>query len=184
MQGDIFGYDEAIQTLGVNYHGTANVTKALLEFLKAGAKTTSAESGARIVNICSVAGKLSQVSPELQAKFNSPSISEDEITDLTKQFLESIKNNTLEENGWPRSMYGISKLAETAYTLMLARQLASENIVVNAVCPGYCNTSMTSHKGPRPPAKGAETPVWLATREGNVSELTGGFYRDKELMEW
>ncbi len=60
-----------------------------------------------------------------------------------------------------RSMYGISKVAEIAYTFMLAR--AEPGITVSAMCPGYCATNMSSHKGPRTAAKGAETATLLAT---------------------
>lgn len=76
------------------------------------------------------------------------------------------------------------QLGEIAYTYTLARDMLPFGIVVNACCPGYCSTRMSSHKGPRPAAKGAETPVWLATREGKAVDLTGGFYQDMELLAW
>jgi hypothetical protein len=42
---------------------------------------------------------------------------------------------------------------------------------------------MSSHKGPRTPEKGAETPVWLALLPED-SKLHGGFFRDLEAIEW
>ena len=59
-------------------------------------------------------------------------------------------------------MYGVSKLCETAYTRILAEQLKSKGATVNACCPGYVNTDMTSHRGVKTLAQGADTPVFLA----------------------
>lgn len=59
-------------------------------------------------------------------------------------------------------MYGVSKLCETAYTRVLAEQLNSKGVMVNACCPGYVNTDMTSHRGVKTLAQGADTPVFLA----------------------
>ena len=42
------------------------------------------------------------------------------------------------QEGWPSSMYGMSKLAEAAYTRVLARELEPRHIMVNALCPGGC----------------------------------------------
>lgn len=43
-KGDVFGADECAHTLGVNFHGTAAVTEALLPLIP---------EGGRIINICS-----------------------------------------------------------------------------------------------------------------------------------
>lgn len=59
-------------------------------------------------------------------------------------------------------MYGVSKLFETSYTRILAEQLESAGVMVNACCPGYVDTDMTSHKGVKTLEEGADTPVWLA----------------------
>lgn len=68
----------------------------------------------------------------------------------------------LKGSGWPQSMYGVSKLCETAYTRVLAEELQPNGVTVNACCPGYVNTDMTSHRGVKTLAEGADTPVWLA----------------------
>ena len=44
-------------------------------------------------------------------------------------------------------MYGVSKLCEATYTRILARQLQGRHIHVNACCPGYCATEMSSWRG-------------------------------------
>ena len=138
----------------------------------------------RIINVCSQAGKLSQVSVPLQTQFQNPNLTVNDIDTLMNEFITSISDKSYATKGWSNSMYGISKLAEIAYTNILARDLQKENIIVNAVCPGYCATNMSSYKGHKSPAEGADTPVWVATRHGSVNDLTGGFYYERQLIGW
>ncbi len=53
------------------------------------------------------------------------------------------------EKGFPKSAYGMSKLGLNLYTKILSKRqdVLSNNIQVYALCPGYVNTDMTSHKG-------------------------------------
>lgn len=169
--------------MAVNFYGTARVTEALLPQLRAAAAADPA-GGARIVNVCSQAGRLSQVSAALQARFQDASATKESVAELVEAFIASIADGSYGDKGFPRSMYGVSKLAEIALTYVHSRQLLPHGIAVNAVCPGYCATEMSSYKGPRTPAKGAETPAWLALRDGKPSDLTGGFWYDGHLIAW
>lgn len=149
--GNVFGPDEARTTLGVNYHGTVAITEALKELVP---------PGGRIINICSVAGKLSIIrSPELRARFEQAS-SIKELDALAEKFVADVKAGRHSQEGWPASMYGVSKLLESMYTRVLAQQLPK--VMVNAVHPGYCSTNMSSYRGPQPASDGADTPLWLA----------------------
>lgn len=79
--------------------------------------------------------------------------------------------------------YRVSKAALNALTRVLAAELASSGILVNAASPGWCRTAMGGPNAPRTPAEGAATPVWLATLpEGDTR--TGGLYYDRELLPW
>jgi carbonyl reductase 1 len=180
FKGDVFGPSEAKVTFETNFHGTVRMTDAMLPFLK----NSKSPELPRIVNVCSMAGRLSQVSPELQVQFQDPKATPESIGALLDSFVAGIADGSYAAKGWPKSMYGVSKLAEIAYTYVLVRDLKADNIVVNACCPGYCSTSMSSFKGHRPPEQGAETPVWLATRPGKIADITGGFYQDKALLAW
>lgn len=44
-------------------------------------------------------------------------------------------------------MYGVSKLCEATYTRLLAKELQARRIDVNACCPGYVATDMSSWRG-------------------------------------
>jgi len=83
-------------------------------------------------------------------------------------------------SGFPA--YRMSKTALNALTRITAAELASTNIKVNAVCPGWVRTEMGGAQAERPVEVGAETPVWLATLPEDGP--TGGFFRDKRLIPW
>ena len=76
--------------------------------------------------------------------------------------------------------YNVSKVALNALTVMLANELRHENMLVNAVCPGWTNTDMG--KGGRLASEGAASVVWAVTLPDDW--LTGGFYRDSEPLLW
>lgn len=59
--------------------------------------------------------------------------------------------------------YVPSKTALTAVTMMYARDLADEKILVNAVCPGFIATDLNNHHGTGTPAEGARSAVAMAT---------------------
>jgi NAD(P)-dependent dehydrogenase (short-subunit alcohol dehydrogenase family) len=59
--------------------------------------------------------------------------------------------------------YVPSKTALTAVTMMYARDLVSENVLVNAVCPGFVATDLNGHRGLSTPSEGARSAVTMAT---------------------
>jgi NAD(P)-dependent dehydrogenase (short-subunit alcohol dehydrogenase family) len=80
-------------------------------------------------------------------------------------------------------VYGITKLALNGLTVKLARQLNSEGIRVNSVCPGWVATFPgTAEWGARPVTEGAKGIVWAATLPKDGA--TGGFFRDGEPLGW
>lgn len=68
------------------------------------------------------------------------------------QFIKDTADGVHESNGWPSTAYGVSKIGVSVMSFILQRELdqqGKEDIVVNACCPGYVDTDMTSHKGPK-----------------------------------
>lgn len=59
--------------------------------------------------------------------------------------------------------YVPSKTALTALTMMYARDLHPEGILVNAVCPGFIATDLNNHNGTGTPEDGARQAVTMAT---------------------
>ena len=78
-------------------------------------------------------------------------------------------------------MYGVTKAALNALTVRLVQELPSA-VKVNAMCPGWVRTRMGGEGATRSPDEGADTAVWLATLPDDGP--TGGFFRDREPIEW
>ena len=85
------------------------------------------------------------------------------------------------ERGWGNSNYGFSKLSVIAMTKVWAREESKNGIAVNCCCPGYCDTGMTSHKGPRSTTEGAKNAVIPATMENPPA---GEFFSDYKISAW
>ena len=83
--------------------------------------------------------------------------------------------------GWSPA-YCVSKTLLNAIAKQLAYELKGKNISVNAVCPGWVRTDMGGQGATRSVEKGAETPVWLASEA--PQQLTGLFFRDKNVISW
>ena len=76
--------------------------------------------------------------------------------------------------------YNISKVALNALTIMLAQELRSDGVLVNAICPGWTATDMGG--GGRPIPEGAKSIVWAVTLPDDGE--TGGFFRDGKQLNW
>jgi NAD(P)-dependent dehydrogenase (short-subunit alcohol dehydrogenase family) len=77
--------------------------------------------------------------------------------------------------------YSVTKAGLNALTRVLAAELRSEGILVNAICPGWTATDMGGPGG-RPVAQGAASVVWaVALPDGGPS---GGFFRDGRPLPW
>jgi NAD(P)-dependent dehydrogenase (short-subunit alcohol dehydrogenase family) len=80
-----------------------------------------------------------------------------------------------------RSRAAPSKAALNALTRMLAADLRRDDILVNAVCPGWVATDMGGPGG-RPVSDGAASVVWAAVLP--YDGPTGGFFRDGRPIRW
>lgn len=162
-------------TLNINFRGTLDFTQQLLPLLRKG-------RDARIVNVASMAGRLSQLtSSQLIDQFTSPHLTKEGLVNLINQFESDVHSGCHASKGWSNSNYGMSKLAVIALTKVLAREELGNGIKVNCCCPGYCDTDMTSHRGTRSPMDGARNAVLPAIMEDCP---TGEFFRDLQVARW
>lgn len=169
-------------TLDVNFRGTVDFTEEMLPLLrKAGRHPDNDITGARIVNVASMAGGLDQLGPHWQDLFTDPALTFPQLYDLVNQFETDVQAGVHLQNGWSNSNYGMSKLAVVAATKLWAREEASNNIRVNCVCPGYCATDMSSGRGTQSPEEGARNVVLPALME---DAPTGEFFANLQIREW
>jgi carbonyl reductase 1 len=166
---------QAEVTITTNYYGTKLVTKYLEPLIK---------EGGRIVNVCSQAGIMSGsgYSDTIIAIFRRPDYTEADIDRFVENYKRFAHEETRREHGYPESAYRVSKAAEIAYSQLLARQLNSRNIIVNACCPGYVDTDMTgTHKGHLTIAEGSDTPIYLAV---DPDVPSGEFVYKRKAKQW
>ena len=88
----------------------------------------------------------------------------------------------LSEMGSGFEAYRVSKTAVNALTKSLAADLASTNIHVNSVCPGWVKTDMGGKNADRELAAGVASILWAALIPD--SGPTGGFFRDGKSLSW
>ena len=82
--------------------------------------------------------------------------------------------------------YRISKAGVNALVRNLAHETGhgSRGFLIDAICPNHSRTDMGGPDAPRSAAEGAETAIWLATREFNPGDQTGLFWEDREVIPW
>lgn len=89
---------------------------------------------------------------------------------------------SLEKMGGLTVAYRSSKAALNAITRVLAAELKHDDILVNAMCPGWVKTGLGGEDAPRTPDEAADTAIWLATLPAGGP--TGGFFQDRKPLPW
>ncbi|KAL8055671.1 hypothetical protein ABFX02_04G070600 [Erythranthe guttata] len=151
-------YDKAKECIDTNYYGVKNVTEALLPLLN------NSTLGARIVNVSSLRSELSRIPNEKTRKVlgDIETLTEEKIDGILQKFLEDLRDDALEANGWQKMLpaYSISKATLNAYTRVLAKKYPQ--MCVNCVHPGYVDTDINWHTGTLTVTEGAQGSVMLA----------------------
>ena len=168
FKGSIFGADEAQITFDTNLFGTVAITRAVLPLVK---------DGGRIITVSSRAGSRSIVPSERLRQRISGIRTEGEAFEMANEFVSLIRSGQHKEQGYPSSMYGMSKLLLSSHCQVLASELNERGVSVSACCPGWCQTDMSSGSGNKTAAQGADTPTWLALRDDEFA--SGRFWAER-----
>ncbi|KAG2677342.1 hypothetical protein I3843_12G094900 [Carya illinoinensis] len=160
-------YELSTECLQTNYYGVKLVCKELIPLLQL-------SNSARIVNISSILGQLRFISNENAKKElgDVDELTEEKVDKVVEGFLEDVKENLIEVNGWPTNYFAyiVSKAALNAYARVLAKNYP--NIVINSVSPGHIKTDLNGNTGHLSVEEGAKGPVMLALMpEGGPSGL-------------
>jgi len=170
-------YEMAKECLETNYYGAKRMIEAFIPLLQL-------SNSPRIVNVSSSLGQLKNIpSEQVTGVLNdAETLTENKIDELLNEFLEDIKEKSLETKGWPTflSAYIVSKAVMNAYTRILAKKYPTFRI--NCVCPGYVKTERNDNTGIFSVEEGAEHPVRLALLPDDGP--TGVFFSQKEVSSF
>ena len=133
--------------------------------------------------VASIAGHLRILkSTESLNQHLNPDLAMAELDDIMHAFMSDVQAGVHFANGWPGSNHGMTKLGVIKLAKILARDHSS--IVVNSCCPGWCQTDMSSHSGPRTAEEGARTVFLLATMPSSSNCPSGEFYENEAISVW
>jgi len=83
--------------------------------------------------------------------------------------------------------YRISKAGVNAFVKNLSYEtgLGARGFLVDAICPNHCRTDMGGPDAPRSAQEGADTAIWLATRDfDSTKDKTGLLWEDRQVVDW
>ena len=183
---DPFGHQAKV-TLETNYWANKRTCEILFPVLK---------PGARVVNMSSSCGYLGHIgaksgdkvkAEQLRKTLAAPDLRLETLDGLMKNFVETAEAGNHGDYGWPDSTYKVSKIGWSALSRIQQRMMESdprEDIVINYVHPGWVDTDMTSHKGPKSPDQGAVSSLYAALLPAKT-EIRGAYiWHDCQLVDW
>ncbi|XP_076467881.1 carbonyl reductase [NADPH] 3-like [Babylonia areolata] len=172
--------EQAERTVCTNFFSTLTACQVLFPLLR---------PHSRVVNVSSMSSQMAIVkcSTEIQNRFKDQALGVDGLKQLMSDFVRLAKEGKHKEAGWPETAYGVSKIGVTVLTMIQQRQMdtdSREDIMVNACCPGYVATDMSSFKGIKTIDQGAQTPVMLALIPPSADSPRGQFVSEKTIQKW
>ena len=160
-------------TFGPNVFGTINLTESVIE-------QDLIRKNGKIIMIGSIAGLISRLTKkELQNEFTSQELEVDKLLELSRRFRDAIEFNRIEQEGWPKSVYSVSKMTVNVYPRILAKrkEIIERNIGVYSCHPGWVKTDMAGPNAPLSLEEGVVTPIHvIELDDGIISERQGKYY--------
>ncbi|KAJ8729770.1 hypothetical protein PYW08_001351 [Mythimna loreyi] len=172
-------YEECKTVIEINYLSILTIQELLFPLVR--------ENG-RILNISSDCGHLSNIRNIYWVKrLSKKDLKVEDINDFVNWFLEGIKEENfnyddIADEGTVAS-YRVAKVALSAITILQQKELASKNISVNSMHPGFVQTDMTLGVGFYDIDQAAETPIYLVLDAPD--SLKGAYvWYDRKVLDW
>ncbi len=169
------------ETFETNFYGTVELTEKLLPLLP---------DGAKIVNITTELAMLGNLhDPDLQKRFEDPSLTRDGLFQIAKDYHERVKAHepALTEHPFPTSafpVYCFSKLLLNVYTRVLSRdsQVKNKGIQVYCCSPGSMKDETCADMEDKMMQEGGSCPADVVNFSWKVQEsMQGKFFSNSEV---
>jgi len=177
--------EQAKVSVETNFGGTRKVCKTLFPLLN---------KGGRVVNVSSNCGHLSKINGDepaagiLRGKLSSKELTDADLVKMMEEFVTLAAQNEHVAHGWPNSAYKVSKVGVSALSILQQRVMdierPGEDIAINHAHPGFVNTDMSSHKGPKSVEEGAKPIVFAATLPTNTDIKGEYIWEDCTVTCW
>lgn len=173
-----FNYEESKYILDINFYSILTIEEIIYPLVR---------NNGRILNISSDCGHLSNLRNKIWIdKFTKTDFTKNDILEFVSWFLEKIKNGTWKDEELAEgriAAYKISKMALSALTILQQKDLASRNISVNSVHPGFVRTDMTKGGGFFSSEESTKTLLYLVLEA--PQDLKGAYiWYDGKVVDW
>lgn len=180
FRGSEFNLDVYTRTFEVNVHGTMNLTNAMLS-------NDLINKGGKIVNVGGRMGSLGRLTNQKIVEAFKGVKTEQDLLHLAEEFRKSIINDTVEQDGWTKSAYCVSKIIVNSYPMVLKNrsEIIKNDISVFSCHPGWVRTDMGGEGAPLSIKEGAETELFLLSLpDGIHPEYQGKYFRDSKVSNF
>lgn len=170
-------YETAKRNIDTNYRSMLTIETYLYPLLR---------DGARVVNISSACGHLSNIKNKHWLKIlQSPDLNMEQLNKFVDSYLESVRNGTFDKNDFAdngkHAEHRVSKIAVTALTKI--QQNKYNNISINALHPGHLKTDMANGEGDLEADEAAKNVLYLILEAS--PKLKGTFmWHDGKIIDW
>ena len=170
-------YEDSKYVIDVNYRSIVLIQEHIFPTLK---------YNARVINMSSDCGHISFLkNKHWIRRIISDDITINDTNSFVDWFLESVKNNTVNEDDFEEKellAYRVSKIAVSALTRLQQKKI-DRDISINSLNPGFVRTDMTKNAGHLNTDESSVTPVFLAL---DVDQSVKGkyFWFDKTEKDW
>lgn len=173
------------RSLAVNFYATLAACDRLFPLMA---------ENSRVVNVSSSLGQhaLKLFTSDIRQELTSESLTNQRLLEIIDQYERSCTDPRYQQHScpsWLNIPYAVSKLALTVLTRIQARdaQDAGRKVLINACCPGFTQTDMTTggtlvgkmyvRKNPyaKSPWEAARIPVHLALLASDATKPNGSF---------